>query len=120
MKLNFFGDFLCGVLAILFALFNLVNINLNAIVTNRDNVLAANGLACFAYIFAELSAFKAISDGLMGPAISIASSNAVLVSILTWAINDISLSGLQMCGIVIGFVSVSVIANSSSTKQDNK
>ena len=81
-KLNFIGDFICGVFVIIFASVSVIKFDLYALVTNQENVLMINSLATILMILAELLCFKAINDGFIGPVVAIIGCNAIIASLL--------------------------------------
>ena len=82
VKLNFIGDCVCGILVILFASVSIIEFDLKALFSNKDNVLMISGLASFVVIGSELLTFKAINDGIIGPVVAIIGTNSIIVSIL--------------------------------------
>lgn len=80
-----------------------------------DGVTLATGLPSGAFfVLAEIFVCKALNEGPTGPVSAIISFNAVLVSVLIWAITGIALSGMQMAGILIAVVGVITVASSSN------
>ena len=77
----------------------------------RDKkVWIVNVISSALCIVGEFCCIKAIETGTTGPAIAIVSFNAILTSLLTWAINGVKLTQNQLIGVVISFLGVMIIS----------
>ena len=108
VKMNFYAGGLCGVLVLLLCLIGLIDVSASLFL---DPYLLKVGTVagCF-FIFADMLAMLSLSKGLTGPASAILSFTAVIVSILTWAINKIPLTATQIVGIFISLAGVVVVS----------
>ena len=114
---NFKGDFLCGVLLFL----GLLVLSSHEVQSYYFQKLTAsqiilNGAVALFGVSAEILLFKAIEQGVTGPAIAIVGFNSILVTFTSMILNGLSISIGQTLCIFMSFLGVIAIANGNNKK----
>lgn len=92
LKVQLIADFACAAFVMLLSALDIIRVPLSAY---SDGVTLATGLPSGAFfVLAEIFVCKALNEGPTGPVSAIISFNAVLVSVLIWAITGIALSNV--------------------------
>ena len=111
------GDFLCGLLLFL----GLLMLSSHEIQSFYFQKLTAqqiilNGAVALFGVSAEILLFKAIEQGVTGPAIAIVGFNSILVTFTSMILNGLSISIGQTLCIFMSFLGVIAIANGNAKK----
>ena len=108
LKYNFLADFICALIVILLSAVSAIQVPMGSYL---DIETIRTGLSAgLCGVIAELFVVKALNDGPTGPVSAIISFNSVLGSILICIFTGISLTVLQIIGIVIAFLGIITIA----------
>ena len=108
IKLGFIADFSCGAFILILSAIGAISIPFGSFFAPELLGFAAivGALNCTA----ELMLFKALNDGLTGPVSAIISFNAAFVSVLTWILQGIALTFLQVIGIIVAIAGVLAVS----------
>ena len=112
VRLNFYVDFGCAVFIIVLSAVGLIDIPVSDYV---DVETLKTGLPAGAFFTcAEIFIVMALNEGPTGPVTAVTSMNALIVSVLTWAVKGIALNWMQIVGILVAFSGIIIVASSKN------
>jgi len=110
LKLNLISDFACAVFVIVMSAIGAIGVPLY--LYQETETLRTGLPAGVAFVLAELFVVLALNEGPTGPVSAVISFNAVLVSVLIWAITGIALSFMQIVGILVALSGIITVTMS--------
>ena len=110
LKLNLLMEFVCAAFITTMSALGVIKIPLYLYI---DYETLRMGLPAGAFfVLAELFVVLALNEGPTGPCSAVISFNAVIVSVLTWAISGIALSIMQIVGVLLAFSGIVLVSRS--------
>ena len=118
LKLNLLMEFLCAASITAMSALSIIDVPLYLYI---DPETLRTGLPAGAFFaLAELFVVLALNEGPTGPCSAVISFNAVLVSVLVWAISGIALTNLQIAGVLLAFVGIVLVSRSKEQLPEQK
>lgn len=108
IKLGFTADFCCGAFVIILSSFKVIKIPISTYF--EPEMLLFAGVCGLLNCGAEMMVFMALNEGLTGPVSAVISFNAAFVSVLTWVIQGIALTTLQILGVIVALAGVLTVS----------